>query len=135
MFPHLNPHFEFDTHFDKIPKNQCFHPFSHHQKSPVSHPKIPSNPYKLRLQSNSTENPIFNNKKHFTNHIKSNLKISSNTSKINTFTLQHKSKFQSPIEVQNLSHHKSYNESNQNSHLSPIQKENIKMYQSTTAYK
>ena len=88
-------------------------------------PKIPSNTYKLRLQSNSTKNPIFNNKKHFTNHIKSNLKISqtpvkstlllSNTNQ--NFTLLSKSK--------NLSHHKSHNEYNQKTQLSPIQIENI----------
>ena len=32
--PRLNPHFEFDTEFDKTLKNQCFSPFPHHQKSP-----------------------------------------------------------------------------------------------------
>ena len=36
MFSRLNHHFEFDTHFDKTLKNQAFHHFSHHQKSPLS---------------------------------------------------------------------------------------------------
>ena len=53
--PHLNPHFEFDTEFDKTLKNQCFSPFQHHQKSSKTPSKIPSNPYKIRLQSNSSK--------------------------------------------------------------------------------
>ena len=38
MFSRLDPHFEFDTEFDKTLKNQCFSPFTPHQKSS----KIPS---------------------------------------------------------------------------------------------
>lgn len=41
MFLRLNPHFEFDTEFDKTLKNQCFHPFPPHQKSPNSTQKSP----------------------------------------------------------------------------------------------
>ena len=39
MFPCLDPHFEFDTEFDKTLKNQCFSPFPPHQKSPHSSQK------------------------------------------------------------------------------------------------
>ena len=38
--------FEFGNDFDKTHQNQAFHHFLHHQKSPIFHPKIPSNPYK-----------------------------------------------------------------------------------------
>ena len=33
MFPHLDPHFEFDTEFGKTLKNQHFHHFLYRQKS------------------------------------------------------------------------------------------------------
>ena len=44
MFPHEDVNFrvfEFDSEFDKTLKNQAFHHFSNHQKSPLTHPKIP----------------------------------------------------------------------------------------------
>ena len=66
--------------------------------------KIHSNPYKSNTFSNSPKNTIFNNKttSHKPPKIQSqNLK---NTSKINTFTLQHKSKFHLSIEVQKIYH-------------------------------
>ena len=56
MFSRLDPHFEFDTEFDKTLKNQCFSPFQHHQKSSKTPSKIPSNPWKIRLQSNLIKN-------------------------------------------------------------------------------
>lgn len=90
----------FDTHFDKIQQNQAFSPLFTPSKITSYHPKITSKPYKIRLQSNSTKNHTQSTKFHLTNHQKSNLKITQNTSKINTFTLQHKSKFHSSIEVQ-----------------------------------
>ena len=46
MFPHVFHHFEFDTHFDKTLKNQAFHHFSHHQKSPLSTLKSHQNHWK-----------------------------------------------------------------------------------------
>ena len=48
-------------------------------------PKIPSNPYKIRLKSNSTQNHTQSTKFYLTNYQKSNLKITQNTSKTNTF--------------------------------------------------
>ena len=68
-------------------------------KSSISPSKIHSNPYKLRLQSNSTENNIFN--KEIT-HQKPSTYISSiiqNTSKINTFQLYQTHKQYHSIEV------------------------------------
>ena len=53
MFPRLNPHFEFDTEFDKTLKNQCFSPFPPHQKSPHTTQKHPSTLVKSTLKSNS----------------------------------------------------------------------------------
>ena len=99
MFPHLDPHFEFDTHFDKIPKNQCFHPFSHHQKSPLSHQKYLSSPYKIRLQSNSTKNHIFNKEITHQNTPIYNSSIPQNTSKTNTFSQRKIHKQYHSIEV------------------------------------
>ena len=52
-------------------------------------PKIPSNPYKIRFPSNSTENTIYNKEITLQNQLIYNSKITQNTSKINTFT-QHK---------------------------------------------
>ena len=85
MFSCLDPHFEFDTHFDKTLKNQCFSPFSISPKIIKNSFKIPLSPYKIRLLSNSTENTIYNNE---ITHQKPSIHISSitqNTSKINTF--------------------------------------------------
>ena len=56
MFPHLDPHFEFDTHFDKTPILRHFHPFPPHQKSSKNAFKTPLIPYKIRLQSNLIKN-------------------------------------------------------------------------------
>ena len=107
LFPHLDPHFEFDTEFGKILKNQHFHHFLYRQKSLKIASKYLSNPCKLRLKSNSTENTIFNKEITHQNTSIYSSSIQQNTSKINTFTLKRKSKFHSSIEVQNLSHHKS----------------------------
>ena len=85
MFPCLDPHFEFDTEFDKTLKNQCFSPFRHRQKSPHTTQKHLSNPYKIRLQSNSTKNHIQSTKFHLINYQNHSPKIIQNTSKINTF--------------------------------------------------
>ena len=85
LFPCLDPHFEFDTEFGKTLKNQHFHHFLYRKKSSKNTFKTPLSPYKIRLQSNSTENIIFN--KEIT-HQKPSIHISSitqNTSKINTF--------------------------------------------------
>ena len=75
----------FDTHFDKTHQNQAFHYFSHHEKSPLFHSKIPSNPWKISILSNLTENTIFN--KEITHQKPSiyNSLITQNTSKSNTF--------------------------------------------------
>ena len=45
MFPHLDPHFEFDTHFDKTLKNQCFRHFNI-AKNHLITPKNPLKPLK-----------------------------------------------------------------------------------------
>ena len=75
--------------------------------------KIHSNPYKSNTFSNSPKNTIFNNKTTSHKPPKIQSQNLTNTSKINTFTIQYKSKFHTSIEVQNLSHHKSHNEHNQ----------------------
>ena len=62
-------------------------------------PKIPSKTYKLRLQSNSAKNHTQSTKFHLTNHQKSNIKITQNTSKINAFTLHQTHKQHHSIEV------------------------------------
>ena len=107
------PHFEFDTHFDKIPKNQCFHPFSHHQKSPLSHQKQPQTLINQCFNRTQPKTTLIIRKFHLTNYQKFNHKISqtpvkstlllSNTNQ--NFTLLSKSK--------NLSRHETHNEHNQ----------------------
>ena len=89
MFPHLDPHFEFDTEFGKTLKNQRFHHFLYCQKSLKIASKYLSNLYKIRLQSNSTENRIYNKEITPLNKLIYKSKIPQNISKINTFT-QHK---------------------------------------------
>ena len=103
----------FPRHFTKTkPKTPLRHPLRQNiEKSSISPlttsskiatliPKIPSNPYKSILLSNSTENTIFNKEITHQNYSIYNSSIQQNTSKINTFTIQHKSKFHSSIEVQ-----------------------------------
>ena len=48
-------------------------------------PKIPSNPYKIRFPSNSTENTIYNKEITLQNQLIYNSKITQTTSKINIF--------------------------------------------------
>ena len=67
------------------PLKSSISPLSTTPKITTYHPKILSNPYKLRLQSNSDKNHTHSIKFHLTNHQKSNIKITQNTSKINTF--------------------------------------------------
>ena len=68
-------------------------------KITLHYTKILSNPYKLRLQSNSAKNHTQSTKFHLTNHQKSNIKITQNTSKINTFQLHQTHKQYHSIEV------------------------------------
>ena len=86
MFPHLDPHFEFDTEFGKTLKNQRFHHFSISLKIIKNSFKIPLSPYKIRLQSNSTKNHIFNKEITHQNTPIYNSSIPQNTSKTNTFS-------------------------------------------------
>ena len=91
--------FEFGNEFDKMPILRHFHNFPHHQKTPLFHQKSSQRIEKIRLLSNSTENTIYNKEITLQNQLIYNSKITQNTSKINTSTLQHKSKFHSSIEV------------------------------------
>ena len=69
----------------KIKHFITFHTIKNH----LIPPKILSNPYKIRLQSNSTENRIYNKEITPLNKLIYKSKIPQNISKINTFT-QHK---------------------------------------------
>ena len=50
---HFHPNNHFDTAFDKTLKNQCFSPIPTSLKITIFYPKIPSNPSKINLSSNS----------------------------------------------------------------------------------
>ena len=75
----------FDTHFDKTLKNQAFSPFFTPSKITTIPPKIPSNPWKISISSNSTENTIFNKEITHQNQSIYSSPTTQNTSKINTF--------------------------------------------------
>ena len=81
------------------PVKSSISPISTTPKITTYHSKITSTPYKLRLQSNSTKNHTQSTKFHLTNHQKSNIKITQNTSKINTFQLHQTHKQYHSIEV------------------------------------
>ena len=81
----------------KIKHFTTFYTIKNHHYSTLKSPQSLENKAFHRTTPKIT---LLIRKFHLTNHIKSNLKTSQNTSKINTFTLQHKSKFHSSIEVQ-----------------------------------
>lgn len=68
------------------PLKSSISPLSTTPKITTYHPKIPSKPYKIRLQSNSTKNHIFNKEITHQNTPIYNSSIPQNTSKTNTFS-------------------------------------------------
>ena len=113
MFPHLDPHFEFDTHFDKTHQNQAFHHFLHHQKSPLFHQKSPQTLINKAFHRTTPKITYLIRKFHLTNHIKSNLKISQTPAKSTLLLSNTNQNFTLLSKSKNLSRHETHNEHNQ----------------------
>ena len=99
FYPHVDYHFRVRYPLRANPTKSSISPLFTSQKITTISPKIPSNPYKSILLSNSTENHIFNKE---TTHQKLSIydsKITQITSKINTFSLYQIHKQYHSIEV------------------------------------
>ena len=125
MFPRLNPIFEFGNEFDKTPILRHFHPFLPRQKPPhitqKSHQALENKAFP-RTQPKIT---LLIRNFHLTNYQKFNRKISQTPVKSTLLLSNTNQNFILLSKSKNLSYHKSHYDHNQNSHLSPIQIENI----------